>query len=46
MIAIINFLNRINLSKLRVRAEVSGVTVIIILLLDLHRFGAWYTGNA
>ena len=45
MIAIFNFLNRINLPKLRVRAEASGVLVIVILVLDLHRFGAWYTGN-
>jgi hypothetical protein len=45
MISLINFLNRINLSKLRPRAEASGMIVIVIFLLDLHRFGAWYFGN-
>ncbi|PKL18214.1 MAG: hypothetical protein CVV49_07100 [Spirochaetae bacterium HGW-Spirochaetae-5] len=45
MISIINFLNRINLSRLRPRAEVSGMIVIVIFLLDLHRFGWWYSGN-
>jgi len=45
MIGIINFLNSIYLPALRPRAEVSGIMVIVILLLDLHRFGAWYTGN-
>ena len=28
-----------------IRAKTSGVLVCIILFLDLHRFGAWYTGN-
>jgi len=45
MIGLINFLNSINLGRLRLRAEVSGWMVIFILLLDIHRFGAWYTGN-
>lgn len=28
-----------------IRAKTSGVLICIILFLDLHRFGAWYTGN-
>ncbi|PKL19583.1 MAG: hypothetical protein CVV49_00670 [Spirochaetae bacterium HGW-Spirochaetae-5] len=45
MIKIINFLNRRDLQKLKSRADVSGWLLIIILSLDIHRFGAWYTGN-
>jgi hypothetical protein len=45
MIKILNFLNRLKLPKIKQRVNVSGVILIIILLLDLHRFGAWYIGN-
>ena len=39
-------LNTRDLNKIRPRVVVSGVILIIILSLDLHRYGAWYTGNA
>ena len=45
MIKIINFLNKRDIQKLKSRADVSGWLLIIILSLDIHRFGAWYTGN-
>lgn len=45
MMKFIKFINRINLSHLRRYAVISGILLIIILILDLHRYGAWYTGN-
>ena len=43
---IINWLNSIDLLKIRRRVTVSGVILFLIVALDLHRFGAWYTGNS
>ncbi len=45
MVRVINYLNKLDLPKLKSRADVSGWLLIIILSLDIHRFGAWYTGN-
>jgi len=37
-------LNRLDLKTYRTKAIVSGFIIIFILLLDLHKFGAWYLG--
>lgn len=37
-------LNKLNRQGYKIKALVSGLLLIFILLLDLHRFGAWYYG--
>ena len=37
-------LNKLDREKYRTRAVTAGLLIIFILLLDLHRFGAWYYG--
>ena len=37
-------LNKLNREEYRIKAIVSGFLIIFILLLDLHRFGAWFLG--
>jgi hypothetical protein len=37
-------LNKLDLEEYKIRAYVSGFLIIFILLLDLHRFGAWFLG--
>ncbi len=46
MLKIIKYLNSINLTKLKRYANMSGSLLVIILALDLHRYGAWFTGDA
>ncbi|GEM_PF-3598055 len=46
MIKIFKYLKSINLINIKRYADVSGTLLVIILALDLHRFGAWYTGDA
>ena len=38
-------LNKLDLKAYRKKAIVSGLLLILILALDLHRFGAWYEGH-
>ena len=45
MIKIIIKLSKIKLSLMVRQARVSGIMIILVILLDLHKFGAWYTGN-
>jgi hypothetical protein len=33
------------MNRYRGRAEVSAFMLVVILVLDLHRYGAWYSGN-
>lgn len=47
-----NFLSRLVFDLCKIiytgdnrRAKASGILICIILFFDLHRFGAWYTGN-
>jgi len=42
---LINWLNSIHLERIRQRVVVSGAILFLIIALDVHRFGAWYTGN-
>lgn len=37
-------LNKLDREKYRIKAVTAGFLIILILLLDLHRFGAWYYG--
>ncbi len=46
MLKIIKYLNSINLTKLKRYANMSGSLLVIILALDLYRYGAWFTGDA
>ncbi len=46
MIRVIVFLNRLNTFKIKRYADVTGLLLVIILALDLHRYGAWLTGDA
>jgi len=43
---LINWLNSIHLERIRQRVVVSGAILFLIIALDIHRFGAWYTGGA
>lgn len=38
-------LNKLDLKAYRKKALAAGLLLILILALDLHRFGAWYDGN-
>lgn len=46
MVKIFKYLKSINLIKIKRYADVTGTLLVIILALDLHRYGAWYTGDA
>ena len=42
MPVVAEFFQKLDRNKYRKRALISGIILIIILILDLHRFGAWY----
>ncbi len=44
MIWLLKKLSGVDLAEYRKRAFISGMIIILILALDLHRFGAWYYG--